>query len=341
LTKKNQKLLKEKDIKFIDLFSGIGGMRIPFEELGCKCVFSSECDNDAKKTYIANFGDEPAGDITKINARDIPNHDILLAGFPCQAFSIIGKMNGFQDTRGTLFFEIERILKAKKPKAFLLENVKMLKGHNKGKTLRIILDRLRAIGYFVHYKILNSLHFGLPHKRERIFIVGFLSNYSFKFPDGNGIKYKPLNEILEKNVPKKYYASKKILQKRKKAHIPKIIPSIWHENKGGNISSYPFSCALRANASYNYLLVNGERRLTPRECLRLLGFNESFKIVCNDYKMRKLTGNSVCIPVIKALAIEILKCLFGEIQLLNEYFQLELPLNRFFYKNLKRNGRDY
>ncbi|MEA3493050.1 MAG: DNA cytosine methyltransferase [Candidatus Margulisiibacteriota bacterium] len=299
---------QKKPLKFIDLFAGIGGIRIPFEEMGCKCVFSSDWDKASQKMYEANFGEKPFGDITKISENDIPDHDILLGGFPCQAFSIIGKGEGFADTRGTLFFEIERILKTKKPKAFLLENVKQLVGHDKGKTLRTILEHLKALGYFVHWKVLNALDFGLPQKRERIIIVGFLKNYDFNFPARATCRVD-LSNILEKKVDKKYYASEKIRKKRKAKHQSKHNLSIWHENKGGNVSSYPFSCALRAGASYNYLLVNGERRLTPRECLRLMGFPDSFKIVCNYSDMRKVTGNSVCVPVIRAVAKEMLKCL--------------------------------
>ncbi|HEW78410.1 MAG TPA: DNA (cytosine-5-)-methyltransferase [Phycisphaerales bacterium] len=321
-----------KPLRFIDLFAGIGGMRIPFEDMGAECVFTSEWDEDAAKTYKENFGDDPNGDITKIHERDIPDHDILLAGFPCQAFSIIGKMNGFGDTRGTLFFEIERILKEKKPKAFILENVKMLVGHDGGNTLKTILSHLDALGYHVQWKVLNALNFGVPQKRERIFIVGFLDeDYDFVFPQGRPNQYLPLSKILEKNVSEKYYASPRIVESRKKRHTPKVTPSIWHENKGGNVSSYPFSCALRAGASYNYLLVNGERRLTSRECLRLLGFPESYKIVCGYNRMRKLTGNSVCVPVVREIAAELLKCLEGErrVRRPEERFtpiQLEMPV---------------
>jgi DNA (cytosine-5)-methyltransferase 1 len=205
------KIMKVNSIRFIDLFAGIGGMRIAFEELGCKCVFSSDWDEDAQKTYEANFGEIPLGDIAEVDARTIPDHEMLLAGFPCQAFSIIGKMEGFQDTRGTLFFEIERILKEKRPPAFLLENVKMLVGHKKGATLRVILDRLKSMEYFVQWKVLNALDFGLPHKRERVFIVGFLKNYAFRFPEGNSHEQKTLADILETNVPTPYLRSKRIL----------------------------------------------------------------------------------------------------------------------------------
>lgn len=320
-------------IRFVDLFAGIGGMRIPFEELGCTCVFSSEWDEDAQKTYQSNFGEMPVGDITEIGSSEVPDHETLLAGFPCQAFSIIGKMNGFQDTRGTLFFDIERILKEKRPPAFLLENVRMLVNHKKGYTFKVILDHLEELGYFVHWRVLNALDFGLPHKRERVFIVGFLDNHDFRFPQGNPGTYKPLSEMLEKNVPEKYFASAAIVEKRKRAHTSEIAPSIWHENKAGNISSHPFSCALRAGASYNYLLVNGERRLTPRECLRLLGFPDSYKIVCGYSSMRKLTGNSVCVPVVRAIAKEMLKCLNGHVPIrssrardAHKAIQLDLPV---------------
>ena len=160
-------------LKFIDLFAGIGGIRIPFDEMGYECVFSSEWDEKACKTYQANFGDTPHGDITKISAEDIPSFDICLAGFPCQAFSIMGKMQGFADTRGTMFFEIERILSYHKPKAILLENVKQLVTHDKGRTFKVILERLDKLGYHVKYQVLNALDFGLPQKRERVIIVGF------------------------------------------------------------------------------------------------------------------------------------------------------------------------
>ena len=296
---------------FIDLFAGIGGMRIPFAHLGGECVFSSEWDEHAQQTYYQNFGEKPEGDITKIDERDIPDHDILLAGFPCQPFSIIGDKQGFGDTRGTLFFDIERILKQKKPKAFLLENVKQLVSHDKGITFSIIQEHLSQLGYTVYHKVLNALDFGLPQKRERIFIVGFREPIDFTFPRGNG-KYKPLLEILEPDdeVTPSLFASEKIRKSRlEKCKVKPFYPSIWHENKGGNISLLPFSCALRAGASYNYLLVNGIRRPSGRELLRLQGFPEDFKIVVNITQLRKQTGNSVAIPVITAIAEKIMEAL--------------------------------
>lgn len=293
---------------FIDLFAGIGGIRIAFDRAGGKCVFTSEWDKYCQKMYEANFGDVPHGDITKINTEEIPDHDILTGGFPCQAFSIIGNKLGFSDTRGTLFFEIERIIKAKQPKAFLLENVKQLTSHDKGRTFKIILEKLEDLGYFVHYKVLNGLNFGVPQKRERIIIVGFKENYPFEFPK-NGTESKTLAEILEPThkIDKKHFLSdyffnklqRRLVEQNKK---PLSKPSIWHENKSGNIGMYPHSCALRANGSYNYLTVNGERRLTPREMLRLQGFPDEFKIVVPDTQARKQAGNSVVIPKIEAVA---------------------------------------
>ena len=299
------------DFRFIDLFAGIGGMRIPFERLGGKCVFSSEWDDHAQQTYYHNFGEMPTGDITKIDAGDISDHDILLAGFPCQPFSIIGEKQGFADTRGTLFFDIERILSEKKPAAFLLENVKQLISHDKGRTFAVIQDSLSRLGYTIYPEVLNALDFGLPQKRERVFIVGFREPLAFDFPQGNG-KYKPLSEILEpdEQVDPSLFASDRIQKsRREKCKIEPFYPSVWHENKGGNISVLPFSCALRAGASYNYLLVNGVRRLSGREMLRLQGFPEGFKIVVNTTQLRKQTGNSVAIPVVSAIAEKMIETL--------------------------------
>ncbi len=299
---------QQKKFTFIDLFAGIGGIRIAFERVGGQCVFTSEWDGPCQKMYEANFGEIPFGDITKIKAKDIPDHDILTGGFPCQSFSIIGNKLGFADTRGTLFFDVERILREKKPEAFLLENVKQLVTHDKGRTFRVILEKLNKLGYFVHYKVLNALDFGLPQKRERIIIVGFKKNYPFHFPRA-GTTHKSLVEILEPEdqVDSKHHLSAYFAQKLKEkikeqGKTPPGWPSIWHENKGGNIGMHPHSCALRANGSYNYLTVNGKRRLTPREMLRLQGFPDDFKIVVPDTQVRKQAGNSVAILVIEAVA---------------------------------------
>jgi len=261
-----------------------------------ECVLSSDIDPDCKRAYAANFGEAPSGDIHAIEAGSIPDHDILLAGFPCQPFSIIGQRKGFEDARGTLFFEIARILEAKKPQAFVLENVKLLAGHNSGKTLARILEVLRGLGYQTDRRIFNALDFGLPQKRERVFIVGFKNPSAFEWPKAV-LPMRPLKELLEKKVPQEFFASDYIRRKRLAHHQPTKEPTIWHENKAGHISVYPYSCALRAGASYNYLLVNGERRLTPREMLRLQGFPDSFKIVCNYSQTRKQAGNSLPVPV--------------------------------------------
>lgn len=299
-----------KNIRFIDLFAGIGGIRIPFDELGYQCVFSSEWDNAAATTYAANFGERPAGDITKISASEIPTHDLLLAGFPCQAFSIMGKMQGFADTRGTMFFEIERILSYHHPPVILLENVKQLVSHDKGRTFQTILQRLFNLGYYVKWKVLNALDFGLPQKRERVIIVGFLDeNDYFRFNFDFRKKDYHLATVLEKDedVDSSLFASDKIIRKRQACVQGKKVfyPSIWHENKSGNISILNHACALRTGASYNYQLVNGIRRPSSRELLRLQGFPDNYKIVVSHQEIRRQTGNSVAVPMIRMVAQKI------------------------------------
>lgn len=299
--------------RFIDLFAGIGGIRLGFESVGGHCVFSSEFDEDACKTYEANFGEHPSGDITKIDAKDIPDFDILLAGFPCQAFSIIGKKEGFaNETSGTLFFDIERILKEKRPPAFMLENVRNLTAHDGGNTFRIIKEHLENLGYHVHAKVLNALDFGVPQKRERIIIVGFLDDVDFSFPEPvPKEERKTLSAILEADVDKKYYVREVIRESRierlKDKNYPK--PYISHENMAGSITPHPYSSALRAGASANYILINDERRPTERELLRIQGFPEDYKIVVPYGKIKKQTGNSVAVPMIKAVAKEMVAAL--------------------------------
>jgi len=314
-------------IKFIDLFSGIGGIRLPFQELGYECVFSSEWDKAACETYSANFGDVPAGDITKIRAEDIPSHDILLGGFPCQAFSIMGKMKGFEDTRGTMFFEIERILKYHKTPVIMLENVKQLTTHDGGKTFKVILEHLAALGYYVKWKVLNALDFGLPQKRERVIIVGFLDKsmadeFNFDFPK---IPYS-LENILQKDdeLDKSLFASERIRNKRAESVKEKNVfyPSVWHENKSGNISVLDHACALRTGASYNYLLINGVRRPSSRELLRFQGFPDTYKIVVSYQEIRRQTGNSVAVPMIRAVAKKISEIIEKK-DVLNEQTEIE------------------
>lgn len=305
-------------IRYIDLFCGIGGFRVAINQAAPAhgfepvCAFSSDIDEDCQTAYEGNFGERPYGDIKAVDEKIVPDHDLLLAGFPCQPFSIIGRMRGFEDTRGTLFFDIARIIKEKKPKAFVLENVKLLVGHNGGRTLARIMETLREIGYQTNYRILNALQFGLPQKRERVFIVGFLKPTLFDWPAGE-TPMAPLSQVLEKRVPERFFASDYIRERRWSVLAPTSEPTIWHENKGGHISAYPFSCALRAGASYNYLLVNGERRLTPREMLRLQGFPDSYKIVCNESQTRKQAGNSVPVPVVEAVLRKVFEAsIWGE-----------------------------
>ncbi len=293
---------------FIDLFAGIGGIRIGFESLGGYSVFASEWDKSAQITYEVNFGEKPKGDITKISPNKIPNHDILLAGFPCQPFSVMGDKKGFSDTRGTLFFNIEMILREKKPTAFLLENVKQLTTHDNGRTFKVIIEHLEALGYYTHSTILNSLHFGVPQKRERTFIVGFKENLKFKFPCPLNVVPK-LEDVLEPEelIDKSLFVSDSIRESRKeKCKVIPFYPSVWHENKSGNISLLPYSCALRAQASYNYLLINGIRRPSSRELLRFQGFPDTFKIPVSYTQIRKQAGNSVAVPVVKAIAKEMI-----------------------------------
>lgn len=322
--------MTSKKITFIDLFAGIGGFHLAFHNLGAKCVFVSEWDEPARQTYEANFvGIEPelftkenrdklfVGDITKIDAKNVPDHDILTGGFPCQPFSIIGAKAGFgHETQGTLFFDIERILKEKQPKAFVLENVRNLTAHDKGKTFKIIIEHLKALGYFVHYKVLNALDYGVPQKRERIIIVGFKQDVPFEFPKPVAQKdRKTIGDITEKGeVAENYFVREEIRDRRQSKMLEKYKtepkrPYITHENVTGSITPHDYSCALRAGASANYLLINNERRPTERELLRVQGFPDWFKVVVSYSSVRKQTGNAVAVPVIEAVACEVLKSL--------------------------------
>lgn len=296
----------------IDLFAGIGGIRLPFNELGYQCVFSSEWDKYAQQTYFANFGEFPFGDITKESTKKyIPKKfDLLLAGFPCQAFSIMGKMRGFADIRGTMFFEVATILKKHQPSVVLLENVKQLTTHDHGKTFATILHILNELGYHVKWKVLNALDFGLPQKRERVIIVGFQNKHcadAFNF-DFESKPYSLLDVLEADNkTDPSLLASDAILAKRKLQTKGKkaFFPSIWHENKAGNVSILDYACALRTGASYNYLLINGKRRPSSRELLRLQGFPDKYKIAVSHGEIRRQTGNSVAVPMIREIARKI------------------------------------
>lgn len=293
---------------FVDLFAGIGGFHYAAREFGLKCVYACDIDEPCRAQYKHNFGITPASDIKQENAAEIPDHDILFAGFPCQPFSIIGDMKGMDDRRGTLFYDILRVLKAKKPNLVVLENVRQFATIAKGKPMSNVLTGLNQLGYVCHWKVLNALDFGLPQKRERVIIVAFrdaTASLLFHWPKGCQ-KYKSLSDLLEGDPDHRHFVSEQIRTKRKTQHKPQETPSIWHENKAGNISSHPFSCALRANASHNYLLVNGERRLTPREQLRLQGFPENFKIIGSDARIRMQVGNAVPVSMIRAVIREVI-----------------------------------
>jgi len=293
-------------IKFIDLFAGIGGIRKGFEDKNTKCVFSSEWDRYASKTYEENYGEKPYGDITQINEKDIPDHDILLAGFPCQPFSHIGKREGFtHETQGTLFFDVLRILKEKKPKAFLLENVKGLVTHDKGNTLKVIMKALQEeLGYSVFYEILDAQRFGLPQRRERIIIVGFrpdLKVNDFKFPKGTDRKV-PVGSILEDN-PSGYKISKHLQDTylfKKDDGKPQIIDKTSEIQVNTLVASY--HKIQRLTGTFVKGGETGLRLYSELECKRLMGFPDDFKVPVSRTQMYRQFGNSVAVPVIKAVA---------------------------------------
>jgi DNA mismatch endonuclease Vsr len=314
---------KKTKFTFIDLFAGIGGFRIAFQNLGGKCVFSSEWDKYSQQTYERNFGEVPFGDITKVNEKEIPDHDILCAGFPCQAFSIAGKRGGFEDTRGTLFFDVARIIKEKKPKAFFLENVKGLMNHDRGKTLNTILNTLRNdLDYYVpDPQILNAKNFGVPQNRERIFIVGFrkdtgISNFEYPKPVKVKKAFKDVKE--EKEVSVKYYLSTQYLstlRKHRERHLAKgngfgyeVIPDDSIANAivvGGMGRERNLVIDNRLTNFIPVTNIKGEvnregiRRMTPREWARLQGYPDEFKIIVSDVNAYKQFGNSVSIPAIQ------------------------------------------
>lgn len=325
--------IKNPKFTFIDLFAGIGGMRVAFQNLGGKCVFTSEWDKNSQKTYYTNFGEMPYGDITKVNELEVPNHDVLIAGFPCQAFSIAGFKGGFDDTRGTLFFDVARIIEAKQPKAFFLENVKGLVGHDKGRTLKVILNTLRNdLGYYVpDPQVINAKHFGVPQNRERVFIVGFKSKsaakrFSYPSPLGKTVTFSNVKEKSKVSV--RYYLSTQYLstlEKHRARHEAKgngfgyaIIPDDGIANAivvGG--------MGRERNLVYDHRLTDfvpqtkikgsvnrkGIRKMTPREWARLQGFPDKFKIVVADAQAYKQFGNSVAVPAIQATGRSLLRAL--------------------------------
>lgn len=308
----------------IDLFAGIGGIRLGFQQTkSVKTVFSSEIDKFAQQTYFANFGDKPSGDITKIKTKDIPNHDILVGGFPCQPFSHAGKELGFKDTRGTLFFEIARILKTKQPSAFLLENVKGLKTNNHGKTFETIITTLQELNYDVYYTTLKARDFGIPQNRERLYIVGFNNkkvntSNKFTFPIAPKTPTR-LGDILENNVNNKYTLTNHFWEWMKARKIKNkslgkgFGYSLFDEN-----SIYTNTISARYYKDGNEILIKQKnkapRKLTPREAARLQGFPDNFIIPVSDTQAYKEFGNSVCVPVIYAIANNIITFLNNNLQ---------------------------
>lgn len=295
--------------RFVDLFAGIGGIRFPFDELGAKNVFSSEWDKYSQKTYETNYGDMPHGDITKIDASEVPPFDILLAGFPCQPFSNAGHKLGFEDARGTLFFDICRLVDYHKPEVLFLENVKGFKSHNKGQTFKIVQETLRNLGYFVYTQVLNAKNFGVPQNRERIYIIAFKKRVNFHFPAVQETAMN-LGAILEKHVDDKYTISDKLWaghQRRKEQH--KIKGNGFGYSLFNTQSKYTSTISARYYKDGSEILIEqvgkNPRKLTPREAARLQGFPDSFIIPVSDAQAYKQFGNSVSVPVIRAIAHEI------------------------------------
>lgn len=324
-----------KGLTFIDLFSGVGGIRLGMESQGFHCVMSSEINEEARKTYAVNFGEIPKGDITKIDATEVPQHDILCAGFPCQPFSISGRQKGFADTRGTMFFEVCRILEAKKPEAVLLENVKHLVHHDKGRTLSVILSELQRLGYHAKWQVLNAVDFGVPQSRERIIIVGSRSR-QFSFSSLRNQPRMPMSSVLDKEGdfdwldPSEYtlipnpkmqaatglifagYRNKGLRKKGVRAGSENLSRAHRQTNRIYSVlGSHPTIPSQEPSGRFFILTEGGHvRKLTIDECWRLMGFPESFKKISPLASQYRQAGNSVCVPMISAIAHEIKKQLF-------------------------------
>ncbi|MDO4764344.1 MAG: DNA cytosine methyltransferase [Flavobacteriaceae bacterium] len=316
---------------FIDLFAGIGGFHQAMKITNTQCVFSCEWDKHAAEIYEQNYGITPFGDITQIDETQIPSHDILCAGFPCQAFSVSGKQKGFEDTRGTLFFDIARIVKHHQPKVVFLENVKNLAKHDKGNTLKVILKTLTDLGYQVYYQVLNTSDFGLPQNRERVYFVAFhnsVDSNNFQFPKPNGKKVV-LRHFLEDNpedgkviersdieIYKEYQVPKNLFGEEEYPNKPIQIGKV---NKGGQgeriyhpdghaitLSAYGGGVGAKTGL---YLIDGKVRKLSPRECARIQGFPDDFIIHPSTAQAYKQFGNSVSVDVLKAITQEIMKVL--------------------------------
>jgi DNA (cytosine-5)-methyltransferase 1 len=320
---------------FIDLFAGIGGMRIAFEKVGGECVFSSEWDKFAQQTYAANFGDTPHGDITQVELTDVPRHDILIGGFPCQPFSNAGLKRGFEDTRGTLFFDVARIIDHRKPSMVLLENVKGFTSHDKGRTMAVVKETLEDLGYNVFHKVLNAKDFGVPQNRERVFIVAInkkkMGSIGFEYPVPRKIETK-VGDILDLKVDEKYTISNKLWAGHKRRLKE-------HRAKGNGFgyslfntkSPYTSTISARYYKDGSEILIEQKdanpRKLTPREAARLQGFPEKFQIPVSDNQAYKQFGNSVAVPVIHAIAKNMVKLMENpELRVpYAEWKQMQLP----------------
>jgi DNA (cytosine-5)-methyltransferase 1 len=309
--------------EFIDLFAGIGGFRLALEAFNGKCVFSSEIDIHAQKTYQANFSDIPYGDITKIDENTIPEHDVLCAGFPCQPFSIAGLRKGFEDTRGTLFFDVLRIVSNKKPKVVLLENVKGLVNHDNGNTFKVIKERLELLGYYIHYKVLNTKDYNIPQNRDRIFIIGYNKNKiqnftNFNFPNKVSLTHtleniidfsctvSDLTETVHKHI-NKHISNGKIKSISKCTIITEVRPSRC-SSRSDNIS--PCLTAKMGTGGNNIpIILNLKRKLTINEALQIMGFPKNFKMPNAKHQSYKQIGNSVSPEIVKLLFKEVVKVL--------------------------------
>lgn len=307
---------------FIDLFCGMGGFRLAFEKQGGKCVFSSDIDKYAQETYAMNFGEIPAGDITKIDAKDIPDHDVLCAGFPCQPFSLAGRRLGFEDTRGTLFFEVARILKEKRPKAFILENVRGLANHDGGKTLDVILSTLNEIEYSYKYAILNAKDYNVPQNRDRWYCIGVRNDLGLNINDFSFPQKKKLTNVLSSIIEicndKEYQVSQRCWEniqtfvKEKEINVSPstlaydIRPSRCHFVKG-EVSNC-LTAKMGTGGNNVAVVISQKRKLTERECLRLMGYPDTYKVK-KGFQTYKQIGNSVIVPVVTEIAENLIKFL--------------------------------
>lgn len=308
-----QKNIQSNDITFIDLFCGVGGVRTGFSENGFKCVFSSDINNFSRYTYYANYGVAPVGDITKIKANEIPKHDILCAGFPCQPFSKVGKREGFKhETQGTMFHEVLRIADYHKPKVVFLENVEGLVNHDEGNTFKVVIDSLNDLGYKCFYEVINSADFGLPQRRRRIYIVAIYNfDKSFTFPQEK--RHVDIGNFIEKDQP--YLANYKISEHLQKSYLfkkPDGLPEIINDKSKGHVKTLLASYykIQRLTGTFVQDENHGLRLLSEKECKAIMGFPEKFVIPVSRTQMYKQMGNSVTIPVVKAIAKQIKKEIF-------------------------------